>query len=113
MKDRVFRLFQSATESLRSLFANGAYIVVRTDELPENLKENRLYVLNQNTPWAVAFVCPCGCKDVIHLSLLESDSPRWEFTSLSWRKPTLYPSIWRTRGCNSHFFLRNGRIYWC
>ncbi|WP_425373246.1 DUF6527 family protein, partial [Klebsiella pneumoniae] len=28
-------------------------------------------------------------------------------------RPTLYPSIWRTTGCRSHFWVRIGRIHWC
>ncbi|MFX8036043.1 DUF6527 family protein [Acinetobacter baumannii] len=27
--------------------------------------------------------------------------------------PTLSPSIWRSKGCRSHFFVREGLIVWC
>jgi len=26
---------------------------------------------------------------------------------------TLKPSVWRTKGCRSHFLVRNSRIDWC
>jgi hypothetical protein len=111
MKQGVLHLFRQLIEYLHSFLARGAYIVVRADELPESIRPNHLYVLGEDVPWAVALICPCGCRDIIQLSLLEDDSPRWQLVSSSTRRPTLHPSIWRKRGCHSHFILRNGRIH--
>jgi len=73
-----------------------------------------LYVIgNGSFPWAVAMLCPCGCGSVIQLSLLEADSPRWRLFIDHKGVPTLAPSVHRTRGCKSHFFLRAGQIDWC
>jgi hypothetical protein len=113
MKLRLSHLFWQLIEYLRSCLVKGEYVVVRADELPEGIRPNRLYVLGEMTPWAVALMCPCGCREIIQLSLLEDDSPRWQLVSASKRQPTLHPSIWRKRGCQSHFILRNGRIQWC
>ncbi|WP_408306747.1 DUF6527 family protein [Paraburkholderia sediminicola] len=58
-------------------------------------------------------VCPCGCSDAIQLSMIQGQRPRWTLTERNMRCPTLAPSIDRTVGCKSHFFLRRGKIQWC
>lgn len=62
--------------------------------------------------WYAVFACPCGCGETIQLSLLPDDRPRWRLTSHG-GVPTLSPSVWRHRGCRSHFILRDGRVTWC
>lgn len=62
--------------------------------------------------WAM-FLCPCGCQTVITLSLQTAKRPHWIFTKSRTSRPTLEPSIWRDIGCFSHFFLQDGRVYWC
>jgi hypothetical protein len=91
----------------------AAYRTERIAELPEKLHKRRLYVMGISHPWAVAMLCPCGCGSVIQLSLLETDSPRWRLSVDRKGIPTLAPSVYRTQGCKSHFFLRAGRIDWC
>ena len=113
MKQRVLHLFRQLIEYLHSFLARGAFIVVRAEELPESIQPSRLYVLGEDTPWAVALMCPCGCRELIQLSLLDDDSPRWRLISASKRKPTLYPSVRRKRGCHSHFVISQGRVRWC
>jgi hypothetical protein len=49
---------------------------------------------------------------VISLSLISTDNPRWHARLHVDRTVTLSPSIWRTKGCRSHFFIRGGRILW-
>jgi len=83
------------------------------DELPDTLKPQRLYLIGEGVPWSAALVCPCGCGELIHLSLLEKDSPSWRIHLDVDELPTLQPSVWRTKGCRSHFFLRHGTIHWC
>jgi hypothetical protein len=82
-------------------------------DLPDQLLSQTLYVIGEGTPWSGAMVCPCGCDSLIHLSLLKDDSPRWTVEISFFGLPTLAPSVWRTRECRAHFFLRGGRILWC
>jgi len=57
--------------------------------------------------------CPCGCGDVILLSLSASRSPKWQ-VSVDWlERPTLDPSVRRLEGCESHFWIRGGKVDWC
>lgn len=62
--------------------------------------------------WYAVLACPCGCGETIQLSLLPDERPRWRLTAPD-GLPTLSPSVWRHRGCQSHFILRDGRVTWC
>ena len=62
--------------------------------------------------WAL-FLCPCGCAEVITLSLQRIHSPRWAVKHNKTGRPTMWPSVWRDIGCLSHFWIDDGRVYWC
>jgi len=86
----------------------------RVEEVPDRLEPSTLYVAGEGPwPWAGAMLCPCGCRDVIELNLLEQASPSWNIRQNRDGTITLTPSIWRTKGCGSHFLVRNSRIVWC
>jgi hypothetical protein len=63
--------------------------------------------------WAAAMICPCGCGDVVELNLLKQVRPCWNFKEHPDGSISLMPSIWRQKGCCSHFLVRYGRIDWC
>jgi Family of unknown function (DUF6527) len=83
------------------------------DDLPEQLASGTVYLVGKKDwIWCAAMRCPCGCGDVIRMSLLPEDSPSWCVEEGRGGGVTLYPSVWRTKGCKSHFWLRRGRIHW-
>lgn len=83
-------------------------------DIPEHLRARRIYVAGENGhEWAAAMLCPCGCKTTIHLNLLPDVRPRWVCMVHADGTVTLSPSIWRQKGCRSHFFVRRGRVVWC
>ena len=83
------------------------------DDLPDVLAPERLYLVGDDAcPWSAALLCPCGCEATIQLSLLPGDKPSWRAVRHFSGSVSLRPSVWRTRGCRSHFFLRRGRIVW-
>lgn len=85
----------------------------RVEEFPDQLKPSTVYVAGEERyPWAAAMLCPCGCGDVIELNLLEDASPCWMVRQNTDNTITLIPSVWRTRGCRSHFLIRNSRVDW-
>jgi hypothetical protein len=87
---------------------------VDVEELPQKLKARRLYVVGEDgQSWFAALLCPCGCGAVIHASLVEASRPHWRLTRHFAGAVSLYPSMWRTKGCRSHFWLRRGRVDWC
>jgi len=71
-----------------------------------------IVVVLQNKPLWALFRCPCGCRHVISLSLQKIHNPSWNvYKNLSGR-PTVYPSVWQTKGCCCHFWIKDGRVYW-
>jgi len=83
-------------------------------DLPDDFAPGTLSVAGEaGSYWCAAMVCPCGCGAPIHLSLVQTDKPSWRLTLDGSGRPTLYPSVWRTTGCGSHFLLRRGQIFWC
>jgi len=111
------QLINSILSALRDLWFRwvdrGRIRCVEVEELPDSLERGSLYVLGLDSPWSAALLCPCGCGKLIHLSFLRTDSPSWKISIDRAGLPTLAPSIWRTDGCRSHFFLRRGAIVWC
>lgn len=85
----------------------------RVEEFPDNLKPFILYVVGEKQHvWAATMLCPCGCGDVIQLNLLEQVSPHWKARLHPNGSVSLMPSVWRTKGCCSHFWLWDSQIEW-
>lgn len=83
------------------------------EEVPQFLAEKTIYVIgNPSTPWLIAFKCPCGCNNVIHLNLLSDAKPQWRFYITTKKRVSISPSVWRTTGCKSHFFIRKSKVRW-
>ncbi len=71
-----------------------------------------IVVVHQNKPYWALFRCPCRCGRVISLTLQKIHNPSWNFNKNLSGRPTIYPSVWQIKGCHSHFWIRDGRIYW-
>ena len=86
----------------------------RVEEFPEKLDKAKVYLAGEgDNLWAAAMICPCGCGEVIEINLLKQARPCWSVQEHSDGTITLAPSVWRQKGCRSHFLLRHGRIDWC
>lgn len=70
-------------------------------------------VVYKNEPYWAMFKCPCGCQTLISLSLQKVHNPNWEVQATAAGRPTLMPSVWQNKGCCSHFWIKDGRIFWC
>lgn len=82
-------------------------------DLPAKLSPKMVYLQTHlNVPWQAAILCPCGCKEQIQLNLVKKYRPAWS-VKLDKKLISLSPSIHRTEGCCSHFFLRKSKIEWC
>ena len=87
--------------------------VVSDGSMPSSLKPKVLYVVTEDgIAWQAALICPCGCGDRLDLNLLPDERPCWRVGIGSDEIASLQPSVWRTEGCRSHFFLREGHIVW-
>jgi hypothetical protein len=95
-------------------FGSHRYTATQTDDIPATLEKSRLYLIGKGGYiWCGVMLCPCGCNEVIHLNLLPEGRPKWTHRFDRNGSITITPSIWRTTGCNSHFFVTAGRIHWC
>ena len=113
----MWRLLAGIWSWLRSWFVRPVRPLqtVHVEELPDVLDPRAVYVLGEEKYlWFVALLCPCGCKEVLQVSLLPDAKPKWKLVEhIDDGSITLQPSVWRKIGCRSHFFLRRGRIQWC
>ena len=89
------------------------YATETVNEFPDTLEPKCVYLVGEGSvPWFAALLCPCGCGALIRLSLLKDDRPRWRARRHFAGTVTLEPSIWRKKGCGSHFFVRRGQVVW-
>lgn len=111
---KVFQIIRNAVRRATHVWTHRNRLrQISVDELPDVLRNRRLYLIGHASPWSAALLCPCGCGEVINLSLLADDSPSWKISAGRDGLPSLSPSVWRTQGCRSHFFLQEGKVLWC
>jgi hypothetical protein len=83
------------------------------EEFPSIFKDGIIYLEEAGKViHTIAFICPCGCGDVIYLNLLPKANPRWYYKKNWFRKISIFPSIRRTIGCRSHFCIWRNRVRW-
>ncbi len=68
-------------------------------------------VVKRQSLRSVVMRCPDGCGDVITLNLDPRTDKAWRLYK-SEKGLTLFPSVWRDTGCQSHFVLWNDSISW-
>ena len=108
----MIRLWQFIQKICRCWF-NGTGRIKYAEDLPEKLSKNQFYVIGDpKDPWLLAFICPCGCQEIIQLSLLTDYRPHWKFSIEKQQRITIKPSIWRKVGCKSHFWISSGKVIW-
>jgi len=88
--------------------------VVDGDSLPAKLPRRDLVLARDGgDDWCVGMRCPCRCGRVIELLVIAEAVPRWDLSIDKRGAPSLSPSVWLKTGCRSHFWIRQGRVYWC
>lgn len=99
---------------LDRLRGRGKISTVYVDDLPDVLESHTLYIVGESGfHWFAALLCPCGCQETLYLSLHKEGRPRWVVSQHWDGSVSLRPSVRRMVGCQSHFFLTEGRIRWC
>jgi hypothetical protein len=99
---------------LLNLFkAKRPYKTRFVDEVPNTLDSKIIYIIeNKGYRWKAVMICPCGCNKILHMNLIKDYNPSWKFEINKKKTITLHPSINRTVGCKSHFFIRKGKVIW-
>lgn len=75
---------------------------------PEVLEPGKVYVCKEY--FCTVHLCPCGCGDKVFLGISEmvaSHPHLWQLEGNSFS-----PSIRKTSGCMSHYFIKNGKVQW-
>ena len=113
MQNLLAKIRRFFDDLLHTLLRTPQYRAELVEDQPEQLESNVVYLIGDpHSPWSAAMLCPCGCRAEIRISLIPNDDPRWR-VSRNWRGAvSLQPSIWRNKGCRSHFFLTRGNIHW-
>jgi len=84
-----------------------------TDDVPNVVEPGIIYLIqNQGYCWQSVMSCPCGCKSDLFMNHVEDFKPNWTHQISEKNLITLYPSVDRTVGCKSHFWVTDGKIIW-
>lgn len=90
-----------------------AYSLRIVDDIQDDYEYGAMYLIgSSNNFWRCVFHCPCGCGELLELLLLDGASPNWTAKLIDDSHVDLSPSIWKTHGCKSHFFIKNNRVLW-
>lgn len=65
----------------------------------------------RNQPRWLILKCPCGCGDEIPVNLDRRTGQAWRLYRDRDKHLTLFPSVWRDTGCQTHFIIRNSQIF--
>ncbi len=98
---------------LRFNYIDFATVTVESQPLHSEIPSKTVVIVG-GMDWAKwAFMkCPCGCNEVLTLSLMKSYSPNWSIKVDKLNRITLTPSVWKKDGCYSHFFVKRGKLIW-
>ena len=75
-------------------------------------KPGEAVLIVRGKPRNLALRCPCGCGDFLIINLDPQAGKAWRAYNRK-RGLSLYPSIWRETGCESHFIISQNDIWWC
>jgi hypothetical protein len=68
-------------------------------------------LIERGHPRLLIMRCPCSCGEDIVINVDPRAGKAWRY-----RQPgphiTIYPSVWRDTGCQSHFIVWKGSIWW-
>ena len=99
---------------LRARFNRPYRTMVVEEDLPAQLRERTLYIVQEDGFLEhAALLCPCGCGRTLHMNLIPDERPCWQLMRHPDGTATLHPSVWRKKDCGSHFWFWRGRVQWC
>jgi hypothetical protein len=68
-------------------------------------------LVERGRPRLLVLCCPCGCGDVYPINLDARAGKAWRLYRGGRLGHSLYPSVWRDVGCESHFIVWRDRIF--
>jgi len=67
-------------------------------------------LVERGRPRLLVLSCPCGCGEELPINLDWRAGPAWRFYQHRRSGRSLFPSVWRETGCQSHFIIWRDRI---
>jgi Family of unknown function (DUF6527) len=110
----LFRLLSQLKAFFSKRFRRSYQIRIVDGDLPAQIRRRIVYIVQEDGYLEhISMLCPCRCNQVLHMNLMPDERPCWQITKNPNQTISLHPSIWRKKGCNSHFWFRENRVYWC
>lgn len=86
-------------------------IVESRAEVKDQLKRpGDAVLIRRGQPRWLLLKCPCGCGDEIPVNLDRRAGKAWRYYGDAKSGVTVFPSIWRDTGCESHFIIWRDQI---
>lgn len=67
-------------------------------------------LVERGRPRLLVLMCPCGCGEVFATNIDKQAGKAWRLYR-NRGSVSLFPSVWRDTGCESHFIISRGKIY--
>ena len=84
------------------------------DDIPKKMKKRVIYILGgRKHSFQVIMRCPRSCKKNIYLNISDQHKKRWYVTEHNDGTVSIRPSIWVQDKCNCHYWIKEGRVFWC
>jgi Family of unknown function (DUF6527) len=68
-------------------------------------------LVERGRPRLLMLACPCGCGEEFPVNLDPRAGPAWRLYQDRRNRLTVFPSVWREGGCNSHYIIWSDSIY--
>jgi Family of unknown function (DUF6527) len=68
-------------------------------------------VVPNSRPKSLKFLCPCGCGETVSVNLMPGNERAWRLQHERKYGISLWPSVWLSSGCCSHFILRRNNAH--
>ena len=92
-----------------TLHLNGT-IENRVDASAHLRRAGDAVLVNRGRLRLLILICPCGCGEELTLNLDRRAGPAWRLY-LGEAGASLFPSVWRETGCQSHFIIWRDQIF--
>jgi uncharacterized protein DUF6527 len=67
--------------------------------------------IDRGAPRWLLLKCPCGCGELYSINLDPAAGPAWHIYKRARSGISIYPSIWRDNGCQSHYIIWRNKIH--
>jgi hypothetical protein len=67
-------------------------------------------LIERGRPRWLLMLCPCGCGEELPINLDSRAGPAWRLYRHPRQGVSVYPSVWRDTGCESHFIIWRNSI---